>query len=101
MISFDFRKLYKRIEPLIGQIAGLLRERASLLFTALAIAIFCFAGCVFYYYVYNRSGLGETGPEAKKIEINHGLYQEIISKIEERDKKFEEGIKETYPDPFE
>lgn len=95
MISFDKGKIYQNF--LSGY--PFLKKHTAVLFMILTLVVFCYAGWIFFQYVYNID-IDNDKLNLRTTEFNQELYETVLREIKEREKNFQEGAKETYPDPF-
>ena len=74
-------------------------EKAFLSFLGLLVVILVFSALLFYKYSFLAE---KSQPEiiAKPAQINENLLEEILSELNEREKKFKEADFKQYSNPF-
>ncbi len=99
--SKDFLAKLKQVIPKLNILGEYCYKHAFLVFVVLAAAIFAIAGMIFYYYAVSERSFGQS-VSTGEVKIDQGLYQKIISRLNEKEKIFngEAQIDQSLPDPF-
>jgi len=92
-IKFDKIKIFfKKLPRFLG-------ERAFFTFLGLLFIFLIFAAFLFYKYIFL---VERVQPEIAEepLQFNEKLFQEILEKFDERERKFKETDLKQYPNPF-
>ena len=90
---------FNKIKTFFIKLPRILGEKAFLTFLGFLIIFLIFGALLFYKYIFLAE---KVQPEITEgpLQFNEELFQEILQKFEEKQRKFEETKTKAYPDPF-
>lgn len=97
----EFLAKLKQVAQRLNILSEYCYKHAFLVFVALTVAIFAIAGMIFYHYAVGES-LSNQSVKNGEVKIDQDLYQKIISRLNEKEKIFNEEawVDQSLPDPF-
>ncbi|HDZ54292.1 MAG TPA: hypothetical protein ENI19_00125 [Candidatus Nealsonbacteria bacterium] len=90
---------FDKIKVVFGKLLRILGEKVFLTFLGLLVVFLVFGAFLFYKYIFL---VEKAQPEIieSSLQFDEGLFQKILEKSRDKQKKFEETETKKYPDPF-